>query len=205
MFTDTFWTYLEYFGVITGLLYLWFEIKQKPQMWLLGGVSSLVYIFVFGFSRIYADMAFNVYNAAISLYGYQAWRRSLANNEIKSIHSDVIEYTRLSLQQLLRIISITVLLYGVIFMALKTFTDSPIPEGDALTTTLSVVATWMLAKRFIEQWICWILVNVISVYLYYTRGLYPTMLLYTFYTFAAISGYVIWKKKGVMYYAKKNA
>ncbi|MEG0949480.1 MAG: nicotinamide riboside transporter PnuC [Bacteroidales bacterium] len=204
MFTETFWIWLEYFGVLTGLLYLWLEIKQKPQMWLLGGISSLLYIFVFGFARIYADMAFNIYNAAISLYGYQAWRRSLRDNNLKSDKNEVIEYTRLNLQQLLRITSVTVLIYGVIFMALKTFTDSPIPAGDALTTTLSIVATWMLAQRIIEHWFFWVLVNVVSIYLYYVRGLYPTMLLYTFYAVAAVAGYYIWKKKGVLY-VKKTA
>lgn len=173
-------------------------------MWLLGGISSLLYIFVFGFARIYADMAFNIYNAAISLYGYQAWRRSLRDNNLKSDKNEVIEYTRLNLQQLLRITSVTVLIYGVIFMALKTFTDSPIPAGDALTTTLSIVATWMLAQRIIEHWFFWVLVNVVSIYLYYVRGLYPTMLLYTFYAVAAVAGYYIWKKKGVLY-VKKTA
>ncbi|MEG1585285.1 MAG: nicotinamide riboside transporter PnuC [Bacteroidales bacterium] len=202
MFSDIFWTYLEYFGVITGLIYLWLEMKQKPQMWLLGGISSLLYIFVFGISRIYADMAFNFYNAIISIYGFHAWRRSLKNQELKETNSNQIEYTRLSLQQFFRISSITVLIYGIIFIALKTFTDSPIPQGDAFTTTLSIIATWMLARRIIEHWMVWVIVNMASVYLYYTRGLYPTMLLYTFYAFAAITGYFIWKKKGVVYVQK---
>ncbi|MGL4292275.1 MAG: nicotinamide riboside transporter PnuC [Bacteroidales bacterium] len=199
MFSDTFWSFLEYFGVITGLLYLWLEMKQKPQMWLLGGISSLFYIFVFAMSRIYADMAFNIYNAAISLYGYHVWRRSLRNGARKAQDSHTIEYSHLTLQSFLRILSITVLIYGAIFMALKTFTNSPIPQGDALTTTLSIVATWLLARRVIEHWLCWILVNAISIWLYYHRGLYPTMFLYTFYAFAALAGYLIWKKKGVCY------
>ena len=197
MFSDLFWNCLEYFGVATGLLYLWLEMKQKPQMWLLGGISSLLYIFVFGFARIYADMAFNMYNVVISIYGLREWRRSLRDNRLKAGKSDLIEYTHLSLQQLLQILSVTVLIYGVIFMALKSFTDSPIPQGDAFTTTLSIVATWMLARRIIEHWRFWVVINVVSVYLYYVRGLYPTMLLYSFYAFAAITGYYIWKKKGV--------
>lgn len=197
MFSDLFWSILEYFGVITGLLYLWLEMKQKPQMWLLGGISSLLYIFVFGFARIYADMSFNIYNVAISIYGYQQWRKSLDSHNVQPNEGDKpIEYVHVGLQRFLRIISVTVLIYGIIFMALKTFTDSPIPQGDAFTTTLSIVATWMLARRIIEHWLFWVLVNLVSIYLYYLRDLYPTMLLYAFYAIAAGVGYYVWKKKG---------
>lgn len=201
-FSDIFWTWLEYFGVLTGFLYLWFEMKQKPVMWIIGGICSVIYVFVFGFARIYADMGFNVYNAVISLYGFIQWRKSLTNGAgITQVQKDddKIEYVHLNVQQFLRIISTTIFIYGIIFVFLRSFTDSPIPQGDAFTTTLSIVATWMLARRIIEHWIFWIVINVVSIYLYYMRGLYPTMFLYTFYAGAALMGYMIWKKKGVAY------
>ena len=171
-------------------------------MWVLGAISSLIYVFVFAFSRIYADMAFNTYNVIISIYGWYQWRRSLSNNQIQEL-SSTIEYRRLNTQVFLQISAYTVLIYGIIFITLRTFTDSPIPQGDAFTTALSIVATWMLAKRYIEQWLFWVAVNVTSVYLYYLRGLYPTMLLYLFYAFAAVTGYYIWEKKGVVYVNEK--
>ena len=67
--------WLEYAGVITGFIYLWLEIKQKPSMWLLGGICSFLYVFIFAFSRIYADMGFNIYNFVISIYGFYQWRK----------------------------------------------------------------------------------------------------------------------------------
>ena len=67
--SDQFWTILEYTGVFSMLLYLYLEIKQKPAMWIVGIISSIIYIAVFAFSRIYADMAFNIYYAAMHLYG----------------------------------------------------------------------------------------------------------------------------------------
>ncbi|MEG1615644.1 MAG: nicotinamide riboside transporter PnuC [Bacteroidales bacterium] len=202
-FSELFWSCLEYFGVATGFLYLILEMKQKPAMWLIGGISSLLYVFIFGFSRIYADMGFNIYNVIISAYGFIQWRKSIGSPNGEHVKDHQIEYTRLNLQQFLQIISVTVLIYGIIFIFLKTCTDSPIPQGDAFTTTVSIVATWMLARRIIEHWIFWVVVNIVSVYLYYLRDLYPTMVLYTFYAFAAVTGYYIWKKKGVCYVSKR--
>lgn len=199
LLTDQFWSLLELFGVVTGFLFLWLEIKQKPSMWLVGGICSLIYLFVFAVARIYADMGFNIYNALISIYGYAKWRHSLRNGTTRDVHTGKIEYSSLSLQQIVRILSVSVLIYGAIFTLLKEFTDSPIPQGDAFTTTLSIVATWMLAKRIIQHWLVWIVVNLVSVYLYSLRGLYPTMFLYAIYTVAAAMGYYIWKKKGVRY------
>lgn len=66
---------LEYFGVLTGLLYLFLEIRQHRAMWVVGFLTSLVYVFVFFFSKIYADMGLNIYYVAISIYGFWQWTR----------------------------------------------------------------------------------------------------------------------------------
>ena len=206
-FSDSFWLWLECFGVASGLLYLWLEMKQRRAMWVVGGLCSLLYIFVFAAARIYADMAFNVYNVAMSVYGFLAWRKAGSSAVAESLKRDAgsagsgdasadVVYRRLSLVMFLRILSVGVLIYGVIFTTLRQLTDSPVPGWDALTTTLSIVATWMLARRYIEQWIGWLLVNLISLYLYYLRGLYPTMGLYLFYTAASAVGYWIWLRRG---------
>jgi nicotinamide mononucleotide transporter len=199
-FPDSFWLYLEYFGVASGLLYLWLEMKQRKAMWVVGSVCSLLYIFVFAAARIYADMAFNVYNVVMSIYGFIAWRKaSLAAKASAEPtgKAEEIHYIRLSLVSALRILSAGVLIYGIIFTLLKMLTDSPVPAWDASTTTLSILATWMLTRRYIEQWLGWLLVNLISLYLYYLRGLYPTMGLYLFYTAASAAGYWMWLRKGI--------
>ena len=88
-------------------------------------------------------------------------------------------------------------LYTLLYYVLHDFTDSPIPVGDAFTTAVGIVATWMLARRIIEHWIFWIIVNCVSVYLYYLRELYPTMFLYICYAILAAVGLYTWKKKGI--------
>ena len=153
---------LEYFGVLTGLLYLLLEIKQHRAMWVVGFLTSLVYVFVFFFSKIYADMGLNIYYVAISIYGFWQWTRKRKVETALTVEATPIQET---------------ILYRNM-TPLLCFTDSPIPAGDAFTTAVGIVATWMLARRIIEHWIFWIIVNCVSVYLYYLRGLYPTMFLY---------------------------
>ena len=196
---DLFWMWLEYAGVITGFIYLWLEIKQKPSMWLLGGICSFLYVFIFAFSRIYADMGFNIYNFVISIYGFYQWRKSLSGDAKAERKESRLEYRRLNARRFAAISGVTLAIYVVIAALLNYLTDSPMPFGDAFTTTLSIVATWLLAKRYIEQWLFWVVVNLVSIYLYYLRGLYPTMVLYSVYAIVAFVGYAVWKKKGTYY------
>jgi nicotinamide mononucleotide transporter len=188
---------LEYFGVATGLLYLFLEIKQMRAMWVVGIASSLVYVYVFFVSKVYATMGLNLYNVLISVYGLWLWSRQRQSQEGKSLESQTIRYTHLN-WKLAGILSLTLgLVYVFIYYVLSRYTDSPVPIGDAVVTTLGIVATWMLARRIMEHWLLWIVADGLSVYLYYTLELKPTMFLYFCYTLLAFVGYHTWKKKGV--------
>ena len=187
---------LEYFGVLTGLLYLFLEIKQNRAMWVVGFLTSLVYAFVFFFSKIYADMGLNIYYVAISIYGFWQWTRK-CKTETSVTAQTAIHYQHITPRLFAGISSVTFILFSLLYYLLHDFTDSPIPTGDAFTTAVGIVATWMLAQRIIEHWIFWIIINCISVYLYYLQGLYPTMFLYLCYAILAAVGLYTWKKKGI--------
>ena len=192
---------LEYFGVLTGLLYLFLEIRQHRAMWVVGFLTSLVYVFVFFFSKIYADMGLNIYYVAISIYGFWQWTRKSGTGTSgtgeAAATQEAILYRNMT-PRLFAGISFAILaLFALLYYVLHHFTDSPIPVGDAFTTAVGIVATWMLARRIIEHWIFWIIVNCVSVYLYYLRGLYPTMFLYICYAILAAAGLYTWKKKGI--------
>ena len=169
---------LEYFGVITGFLYLLLEIRQHKAMWVVGFLTSLVYVFVFFFSKIYADMGLNIYYVAISIYGFKKWTCTKKSVTEEKVSDDLIFYRHITWPLLAGIASAILAIYALLYYVLHNFTDSPIPMGDAFTTSVGIVATWMLARRIIEHWIFWVIVNFVSVYLYYLRGLYPTMFLY---------------------------
>lgn len=194
---------LEYFGVLTGLLYLLLEIRQHRAMWVVGFLTSLVYVFVFFFSKIYADMGLNIYYVAISIYGFWQWTRKdkkALKEEIpvqNTSADETILYRCLTIPLFAGISLAILAIYALLYYVLHNFTDSPIPAGDAFTTAVGIVATWMLARRIVEHWIFWIIVNCVSVYLYYLRGLYPTMFLYICYAILAAVGLYTWKKKGI--------
>lgn len=191
--------FLEYFGVVTGIIYLILEILQHRAMWVVGFLTSFVYVFVFFFSKFYADMSLNVYYVCMSVYGFWQWQKVRNREEKKEI---AILYRHLNLKLFLGIITVTVILYGVLFQILASYTDSPVPAGDAFTTALSITATWMLARRILEHWWFWVVINFVSVYLYYQRGLYPTCFLFICYGVLAVVGWINWRKKGILYDGK---
>ena len=166
-------------------------------MWVVGFLTSLVYVFVFFFAKIYADMGLNIYYVAISIYGFKEWTCTKKNVSEEKVSDDTIFYRHITWSLFMGIASAILITYALLYYVLHNFTDSPIPMGDAFTTSVGIVATWMLARRIIEHWIFWVIVNFVSVYLYYLRGLYPTMFLYICYGILAIVGYYTWKKKGI--------
>ncbi len=191
-FLITHW--LEIFGVITSLIYLYLEIKQKPQMWILGFVCSVLYSIVFFQSKIYADMSLNIYYVLISIYGFILWQKDKKDIQVKDSASPEITYQNISFPLGIILGCITILIYALYVYVLVNYTDSPIPYLDSLVTALSITATWMLAKKIIQHWFIWIFVNFFSIYLFYTRGLYFTMFLFACYGIMSIVGYLKWKK-----------
>lgn len=188
--------WLEYFGVFTGLLYLGLEIIQHRAMWIIGFITSFVYIFVFFFSKFYADMSLNVYYVCMSIYGFWQWRKGNVTTEKVS---NTIVYRRWNTKLILGIIVVGVLFYGILYFILLRYTDSPVKAGDAFTTALSIIATWMLARRILEHWWLWVIINGVSASLYCQRALYPTCFLFICYGILAIIGWRNWKKKGQQY------
>lgn len=124
-------------------------------MWVVGFLTSLVYVFVFLSAKIYADMGLQTYYVGISIYGFYQWTRKKheIHTENDSLPSDCILYTHLSLPLFVGIIGTLAVVFAILWYLLHQFTDSPIPVGDAFTTSVGIVATWMLARRIIEHWI----------------------------------------------------
>jgi len=151
-------------------------------------LNALFYIAVFFSSKIYADMTLQFYYAGISIYGWWSWQRGSASG-----HS--LEVNRTGIDLWLKLMIAFLLLFAVIAFVLVIFTDSSVPYWDALTTAMSIVATWMLARKKIEHWLIWILVDSISIGLFLVKELYPTTLLFLVYTILAVYGYFEWKKE----------
>ena len=153
----------------------------------MGIISAILYMLVFFHSKFYADMALNGYYFVISIYGWIVWRTG-------SSQGKELPVVRLKSKLALILLVITAAGFIVIGFILTRYTDSPIPWWDAFTTAVSFTATWMLARKILEHWILWIIVDTVSMGLYLYRGLYPTLVLFALYTTMAVIGYIQWKK-----------
>ena len=180
--------WVEILGVIFSLLYLFFSIRQNILLCPMGILSAILYIVVFYQSKFYADMGLNAYYFVISIYGWLLWRKRTGEGKV------ALPVSRIKLSQGFILTLITVTAFAGIGLLLDRFTDSPVPYWDAFTTELSFPATWMLARKIIEHWILWVIVDTVSMALYLYRGLYPTLVLFAIYTVMAVVGYIQWRK-----------
>jgi nicotinamide mononucleotide transporter len=181
--------YIEVLATITGLIYLVYSVRGKVLLWFFGILTSTLYVYVFYKAKIYADMSINIYYVIISIYGWVHWIKGKKETQIS------LPVSRIKPKQIIYLSSITLVLFLFIAFVLEQFTDSDIAIFDAVTTSASITATWMLARKILEHWVIWVFVDALSIGLYIYKDLYPTMILFVFYTTLAILGYIEWKKQ----------
>lgn len=181
---------VEIFGFLVLVFYLYFSIKQNILLWPFGLIGALVYIYIYYSAQLYADMSLQVYYVLISIYGWFYWKTAKDKNENVKLE---VKYTNKNLALLLLIT--TLFLFIIFSFILAKYTNASLPYWDALTTAAGITATWMLAKKYIEHWIVWVFVNIISVIIYIYKDLHITAVLFVIYTTMAIVGYFQWRKQ----------
>lgn len=185
-------TIIEYIGVAIGLAYLILEYKASFWLWPVGILMSLFYIVIFFQSKFYADAGIYTYYLGANLYGLIEWRRNSQKTSEKSIEMPI---THTPKGKILPLTLIGLAIWAALWLLLSHLTDSPVPFGDSFTTALSVVAMYLLAKKHIEHWWLWVVVNLVSTGLYAWKGLYPMAGFFAFYTLIAALGYVRWRRE----------
>ena len=187
---------IEIVAAVIGLTYLFLEYKANVWLWPVGIVMSLFYVIVYVTGKFYADAALQVYYIGANAYGLMKWTASRRSGNVSpELETEELKICRTPKKQWLPLMLVSVGLWMLLFLILRTCTDSPVPLGDAFTTALSIVAMWMLSRKYIEQWLFWVVVNVVCVALYFWKGLYPTGVLYCVYVIVAVLGYFRWKKE----------
>jgi nicotinamide mononucleotide transporter len=191
--------FIEIFGAVTGIVYVFLEIRQTIWLWPVGIITSAVYIWVFFTSKFYADMSLQGYYLVISFLGWYWWTKGVWH-EAQGIGQGAegekkeLQVTRLKLRTGVILAIVFIMLFAGMWLVLTRLTDSPVPVRDSFITSLSIIATWMLARKIYEHWFLWIVVNFVSAVLFLTRGLYPTVILYVVYGIMSFVGLVEWKK-----------
>lgn len=184
--------WLEIFTLVTGLLFLVLEIRQSNWMWAVQILTGITSVILFYKQGLYASMALNVYYIAAAVWGVISWRRDSASGEIASgsIHLRKVTVKVIVVSVFLQIVGTALLLWG-----LKLLGD-PMSGLDAGITVLSLIATWWLVRTYKEQWLLWILADLLYVVMCYAQGMYFMSGLYAFYTLSAVYGFIHWRKNG---------
>ena len=183
--------YLEITGSLIGLLYLWLEYKASIYLWLVSIVMPAIYLVVYYQAGLYADFGINVYFLLASVYGWMTWKFKRKKQSEAAAESGIRHFDKSKFFTVLTVFIGCLLLIAWILIR---FTDSTVPWLDSFTTSASIIAMWMLAKKYAEQWLVWIAVDIVSSGLYVYKALYFTAALYLLYTVIAVLGYRNWIK-----------
>lgn len=184
--------YLEILGTVVGVIYLILEYRASIYLWIAGIIMPAIYIFVYYQAGLYADFGINVYYLLAAVYGWVLWRWKKGDNDI--VEKADLPITKMSGRYYFPLIVVFVVSWLGIAYILANYTNSDVVWLDSFTTALSIVGMWMLAHKYIEQWLAWIAVDVVSSGLYVYKELYFTAVLYAVYAIIAIFGYIKWKQ-----------
>ena len=192
----TAYSIIELAAVGLAVCYLLLAARNIRYCWYAAFVSSALFVAVLWNVQLFMDAALNFYYVVMAVYGWFCW--SGKNVTGTQVDSEIKQYS-------LRFNSIAVLLIVILSVTsgylLSRFTEAAFPYLDSLTTWGALFATWLLAKRVIENWLYWIVLNSISVYLYWHKDLHFTMVLFVFYVIMSMYAYLYWRQSARLNYA----
>jgi nicotinamide mononucleotide transporter len=178
--------YIELIAVILSLLYVIYAAKLNIISWLFAFTSSLIYAYIFISNKLYFDSILNLYYVIMAVYGFLNWKNVNPKNP------DFV--TKIKPSTLIMNI-----IWGLYFTAFlgqfaRKYTNADFAFTDAFTTVFAFIATYYLARKKLESWIFFIIVDTISVAIYFHKDLFLTAGLFVFYTVYAFIGYKNWKQ-----------
>ena len=180
---------IDIIGLVLGLLYLWLEYRANIWLWAVGVIMPIVNSYLLFAKGLYADFGMEFYYVVIAIYGYYCWRWGNKTNK-----GEELPITHYNSRHVVASIITGLVLWGGIYWFLKFHTNSTVPILDSFTTSLSAVAMWALARKYLEQWLLWLVVDAVSCGLYIYKGIPFRACLYGLYTVIAVLGYLKWKK-----------
>lgn len=178
---------LEGLGAALGLLCVWLLTRQNILTWPLGMLYGLISTWLFLQVNLYGQVALNLYFVAMNLYGWYWWRRGTGTE-------DTVPVTRVAPVQLVVLLAGSAALVAVLALGFGTWSDARLPWLDMGITVLSVGAMWLAARKKLENWACWLVIDVASVALFALVGAWFYALLYLIYVPMAVRGHLLWAR-----------
>lgn len=191
---------MELFTLITGLIYIVLEIRQRNAMWIVGILTSIAAMIVFFTKGLYASFGLNTYYLITSIIGLWQWRRDkqkIGNESETQIHLNRLTMKTIVSSAIIAVAGTIALSWGMDLLAGLGLKENPMSYLDASVAVLSAIATWWLVKAYIEQWWLWIVADTLSVILCAKGQMWGMTVLYIAYVVAAVIGLKHWKKHGI--------
>jgi nicotinamide mononucleotide transporter len=180
---------IEITGFVLSLTMVICSIKELHWSWPLAIISSVLYFFVFRDALLYGEAGLQLVFATVALWGWRQWLRKGSDAQAALV------IQRLSARATWLAVTVSVLLWLALALLLQNFTDSDVAWWDALPTALSLVGQALLGRKYIENWLVWLMVNVSSVALFAHKELWLTSVLYALFTVMSVWGWHAWKRK----------
>lgn len=177
----------ELVGVLFGIVAVWLTTRQNVWCWPIGLVNVGLFIVVFQQAKLYADMGLQVIYVLLCLYGWYRWLHGGPGQGTLAV-------SRTPARWLVLLAIVGAVVAALLGLTLYRHTDASLPFWDSSTTAFSLVAQWMQARKWIENWIVWIVVDVVYVGIYLWKGLFPTAALYAAFIALAVLGLVEWRR-----------
>ncbi|MBV1911359.1 MAG: nicotinamide riboside transporter PnuC [Kangiellaceae bacterium] len=178
---------LEWLAVILAIAYLLLAIKESLWCWPAAFLSTAIYIFLFFDVSLYMESLLNLYYLVMAVFGWQQWKK----NKEASPNKPIFVWP---LRRHLFWVAIISLLVVFSAFLLDRYTDQQLALIDSFTTWFAILATYMVTQKVLENWLYWIVIDSVSIYLYISKGFALTSVLFIIYIVLAILGWMTWKK-----------
>jgi nicotinamide mononucleotide transporter len=182
--------WLDMFTTILGLLYIWLEYRASILLWFVGIIMPAFDIYLYWSHGLYGDAGMAAYYTLAAVYGYCIWKFKKTRKQKLSL-----PIVFMPKKQYLPAALFFLAAWGITYFVLITWTNSTVPVLDSFTNALSFVGLWALARKYAEQWLFWIVVDVVCTILYVHKGIPFKALLYGLYVVIAVLGYNKWRKQ----------
>jgi nicotinamide mononucleotide transporter len=180
------WSPLEGIAAAFGVVSVFLSTRQNIWSWPTAIVNVALYTIVFYQGRLYGQMGLQPIYLALSVYGWYQWRHGGAQNS-------ELRVSRASPRVLMIVAGLTIAGW-LLLAAILRQTDAALPWLDALLTSTSLAAQWMMTRKIVENWLLWIAVDLIYVPMFISQGLYATAMLYFAFLFLAVMGFIEWRR-----------
>ena len=179
---------IEWIAVLTGILSVWYSMKENIWVYPTGIVNVLLYVYLAFQYKLYADMGVNAYYFIMSVYGWYHWTDTQDDNRQQ------IPVTVNNAKEWMITIALLLSSFAILVFILMNFTDSDVPSWDATTTAFAIAGMWLMARKKLEYWLAYLVANSVSIPLYFYKGLTLTSVQFFVFTILTVMGFFAWRK-----------